>query len=101
MTEKHKTNTQITFGVANVTLDDTIPINENRQEADYHMVTGPTKNILRQNSNSTNNTNTLGRNAEHLFLKDHEPPDPVNQISQAIEKRAGKTSNPSTSKDLN
>ena len=84
-----------------MTLDDTIPINENRQEADYQMVTGPTKNILRQNSNSTNNTNTLGRNAEHLFFKDHEPPEPVNQISQAIEKRAGKTSNPSTSKDLN
>ena len=28
------------FGVANVTLDDAIPINENRQEADYHMMTG-------------------------------------------------------------
>ena len=24
------------FGVANTTLDDTITINENRQEADYH-----------------------------------------------------------------
>ena len=28
------------FGVANVTLDDTIIINEKRQEADYHMMTG-------------------------------------------------------------
>ena len=28
------------FGVAKVTLDDTITINENRQEADYHMMTG-------------------------------------------------------------
>ena len=28
------------FGVANETLDDTIIINENRQEADYHMMTG-------------------------------------------------------------
>ena len=77
------------FGVANETLDESIIINENRQQeadyhmmtgglgiADYHMVTGPTKNILRQNSNNTNITNTLGRNAEHLFLKHPEPPDP-------------------------
>ena len=28
------------FGVANVTLDDTIPINENRQEAESHMMIG-------------------------------------------------------------
>ena len=28
------------FGVANETLDDTILINEKRQEADYHMMTG-------------------------------------------------------------
>ena len=28
------------FGVANETLDDTILINENRQEADYHMMIG-------------------------------------------------------------
>ena len=113
------------FGVANETLDDTIIINENRQEnadyhmmigglgladyhmvtgvglADYHMVTGPTKNILRQNSNKTNDTNTLGRNAEPLFLKHPEPPDPVNQIPQPIEKRAGRNSKPSTSKDFN
>ena len=96
-----------------VTLDDTIPINEIRQEADnhmmtgglglaeYHMVTGPTKNILRQSSNKTNITNTLRRNAEHLFLKDPESPDPVNQIPQAIEKRAGRNSKPSTPKDFN
>ena len=102
------------FGVAYVTLDDTIIVNENGQEnadyhmmtgglgiADFHMVTGPTKNILRQTSNNTNITNTLGRNAEHLFLKYTEPPDPVIQIPQAIEKRAGRTSKPSTSKDLN
>ena len=101
------------LGIANETLDDTIPINENRQEADYHMmtgglgladdhmVTGPTKNNLRQNSNYTNITNTLARNAEHLCLKHHEPPDPVSQIPQAIEKRAGRNSKPSTSKDFN
>ena len=28
------------FGVANETLDDTIIINENRQEAEFHMMTG-------------------------------------------------------------
>ena len=28
------------FGVANETLDDTIIINENKQEADYHIMTG-------------------------------------------------------------
>ena len=75
------------FEVANVTLDDTVVVNENRQEADYHMmtgglglaeydmVTGPTKNILRQSSKKTNITNTLGQNAEHLFHKHPEPPD--------------------------
>ena len=101
------------FGVANETSDDTMIINENRQEADYHMMTGgqeladyhmvtsPTKNILRQSFNNTNITNTLGRNAEYLFLKHSEPPNPVNQIPQAIEKRARRNSKPSTSKDLN
>ena len=85
------------FGVTDDTLDETIIINENRQEnADHHMVTG-----VRQNSSKTNDTNTLGRNAEHLFLKHPEPPDPVNQIPQAIEKRAGRNSKPSTSKDFN
>ena len=90
------------IGITDETLDETIIINENRQEkADHHMVTGPTKNILRQNSNKSNDTNTLGRNAEHLFLMPPEPPDPVNQIPQAIEKRAGRNSKPSTSKDFN
>ena len=69
--------------------------------ADYHMVTGPTKDILRQISNKTNTTSTLGQNAEHLFLKHPEPPDPVDQIPQAIEKRARRNSKPSTSKDFN
>ena len=88
------------FGVVNETLDDTIIINENRQEADYHMVTGPTKNILRQSSSKTNITKTLGRNAEHLFLKHPEPPDTVNQIPKAIGKLARKNPKPSTSKVL-
>ena len=81
------------FGVGNVTLDDTIIINENRQEADYHMVAGPTKNILRQSSNNSNTTNTVGPNAEHLFLEHPEPSDPVNQSAQAIVKLARKTEN--------
>ena len=46
------------FGVANATLEDTIIINKNRQESDYHMVTGPTKNILRQSSTNSNITDT-------------------------------------------
>ena len=69
--------------------------------ADYHMVTGPTKNILRQSFNKTNITNTLERNAEHLCLKHPELPDPVDQIPQAIGKLARKNRKPSTSNDLN
>ena len=84
------------FGVANETLDDTIVINENRHEADYHTVTGPTKNILRQRSNNSNTINTVGRNAEHLFLKHSEPSHPVSQITAAVEKLARKNPEPST-----
>ena len=84
------------FGVANETLDDTIVINENRHEANYHMVTGPTKNILRQRSNNSNTINTVGRNAEHLFLKHSEPSHPVSQIAAAVEKLARKNPEPST-----
>ena len=91
------------LGIANQTLDETVIKNENGLEADhhirtegvgladyhtvtgvgladYHLVTGPIKNILRQSSNKTNITNTIGRNAEHLCLKHPEPPEPVNQI---------------------
>ena len=85
------------FGVANTTLDDTITVNENRQEADYHMVTGPPKNILRQSSKNSNTTNTVGPNADHLFLEHPEPSDPVNQIAQSIEKLARKNPKPSIS----
>ena len=82
------------FGVANVTLDDSILMNENRQEADYHMVIGSTKNILRQNSNNSNTTSTVGPNGDHLFFEHPEPSDPVNQIAQAIEKLARKNPEP-------
>ena len=83
------------FWVAIVTLDDTIIINENRQEADYHMVTGPSKNIPRQSSNNSNTTNTVRPSADHLFLENPEPSDPVNQIAQAVEKLARENPEPS------
>ena len=82
------------FGLINETLNDTIIINENRQEADYHMVTGPTKNILRQSSTNSNTNNTPGQHAE-LLLEHPEPSDPVSQIAQAIEKLARKNPEPS------
>ena len=55
------------LGVVNETLDETIVINENRHEDDYHMVTGPTKNILRQSSTNSNITDTQGPHADHFF----------------------------------
>ena len=82
------------FGVANETIDDTITTNENRQVADYHMVTVPTKNILRQSFTNSNITKTLGQHAE-LFLEHPETTDPVSQIAQAIAKIARKNREPS------
>ena len=77
-------------GIANETLDETIIINENRQEnADHHMVTGPIKNILRQSSTNSNTTNTIGPHATTL-LEHPESSDPVSQIALAIEKLARK-----------
>ena len=83
------------LGIANETLDETIIINENRQEnADRHMVTGPTKNILRQSSTNSNTTNTIGPHATTL-LEHPETSDPVSQIALAIEKLAQKNPEPS------
>ena len=82
------------FGVANETLEDTIIISENRQEADCHMVRGPTKNILRQSSTNSNKTNALGQHAG-LLLEHPEPTDTVSQVAQAIEKLARKNTEPS------
>ena len=83
------------FGIDNETLDETILINENRQElADHHMVTGPTKNILRQSSTNSNTTNTIGPHAETL-LEHPETQDPVSQIALAIEKLTRKNPEPS------
>ena len=78
----------------NQTLNETIIINENRQEADHHMVTGPTKNILRQSSTNSNTTNTPGLHPG-LLLEHPEPTDPVSQIAQVIEKLARKNTEPS------
>ena len=56
------------LGIANETLDEPIIINEKRQEnADHHIVTGPTENILRQSSTNSNTTNSTGPHAETLF----------------------------------
>ena len=83
------------LGIANETLDETIIINENRQEnADHHMVTVPTKNILRQSSTNSNTTNTIGPHATTL-LEHPETSDPVSQIALAIEKLARKNPEPS------
>ena len=92
--EMHELRQPSTPFRANTTFDDTIVINENRQDnTDYHMVTGPPKYILRQSSNNSNTTNTVG---DHLFLEHPEPSDPVNQIAQAIEKLARQNPEPST-----
>ena len=72
------------FEVANENLDDTIIKNENRQEADHQMVTGPTKNILRQSFTNSNVTIILGPHPE-LILEHCEPPDPVSKIAVSPE----------------
>ena len=83
------------LGIAEDILDETITINENRQErADHHMVTGPTKNILRQSSTNSNTTNTQGPQAQTL-LEHPEPTDPVSQIAIAIENLARRNTEPS------
>ena len=82
------------FGIANVTLDDKIIISENGQETEYHTVTGPTKNILRQSSTNSKTTNAPGPNTG-LLVEHPEPTDPVSQIAQAIEKLARKNTKPS------
>ena len=83
------------IGIANETLYETIIRNENRQqEADHHMVTGPTKNILRQSSTNSNTTNPVGPHAETLF-EHPQTSNPVSKIALAIEKLAHKNQEPS------
>ena len=82
------------LGIAEDTLDETIIINENRQKkADHHMVTGPTKNILRQSSTNSNTTNTQRPHAQ-TPLEHPEPSDPVSQIAIAIENVARRNTEP-------
>ena len=78
------------IGITAETLDEIIIKNENRQEeADHHMVTGPTKNILRQSSTNSNTTNPVDPHAETTL--EHPPTsDPVTQIALAIAKLAHK-----------
>ena len=84
------------IGFANETIDETKTINGNRQEnTDHHMVTGPTKNILRQSSTNSNTTNPVGPHAETL-LEHPQTSDPVSQIALAIEKLAHNHPEPST-----
>ena len=59
------------------------------------MVTGPTKNILRQSSTNSNITDSQGPHADRSFLEHHEQSDPVRQIAQAIAKLARKNPEPS------
>ena len=82
------------LGIAEDILNETIIINENRQErADHHMVTGPNKNILRQSSTNSNTTNTQGPHAQ-TPLEHPEPTDPVSQIAIAIENLARRNTEP-------
>ena len=82
------------LGITEDTLDETIIINENRQErADHHMVTGPTKNILRQSSTNSKTTNTQGSHAQ-TPLEHPEPTDPVSQIAIAIQNLARRNTEP-------
>ena len=57
------------------------------------MVTGPTKNILRQNSTNSSITNTQGLHAQ-IPLEHPEPTDPVSQIAIAIENLARRNTEP-------
>ena len=83
------------LGITENTLDESIIINENRQEkTDHHMVTGPTKNILRQSSTNSNITNTQGPHAQ-TPLEHPEQTDPVSQIAIAIENLARRNTEPS------
>ena len=79
------------LSIQNIDLNDSVVINENRTEEDYHMVTGATKPLHRQSSNNTTTTNN-----EHLIAEPlNTQQDSVNQIAMAIEKLASRNSPPS------
>ena len=79
------------LSIQNIDLNDSVVINEDRTGEDYHMVTGSTKPLHRQNSNNTTITHNEHLIAEPLNIQQ----DPVNQIAMAIEKLANRNSQPS------
>ena len=77
--------------IQNIDLNDSVVINEDRTQEDYHMVTGATKPLHRQSSNNTTTTHNEHLVAEPLNIQQ----DPGNQIAMAIEKLASRNSQPS------
>ena len=79
------------LSIQNIDLNDSVVINEDRTQEDYHMVTGATKPLHRQSSNNTTTTNN-----EHLIAEPlNNQQDSVIQIALAIEKLASRNSQPS------
>ena len=75
-----------TLKIQNIDLNVSVVINEDRTIEDYHMVTGATKPVHRQNSNNTTTTHN-----EHLIAEPiNTQQDPVNQIAMGIEKLASR-----------
>ena len=79
------------LSIQNIDLNDSVVINEDRKQEDYHMVTGATKPLHRQSSNNTTTTHNEHLIAEPLNFQQ----DPVNQIAMAFEKLASRNSQPS------
>ena len=70
--------------IQNIDLNDSVIINENRAEEEYHMVTEATKPLHHQSSNNTITTHNEHLIAEPLNIQQ----DTVNQTAIAIEKLA-------------
>ena len=79
------------LNIQNIDLNDSVVMNEDCTQEDYHMVTGATKPLHRQSSNNTTTTHNEHLIAEPLNIQQ----DPVNQIAMAIEKLASRNSQPS------
>ena len=79
------------LNIQNIDLNDSVVMNEDRTQEDYHMVTGATKPLHRQSSNNTTITHNEHLIAEPLNIQQ----DPVTQIAMAIEKLANRNSQPS------
>ena len=79
------------LSMQNIDLNDSVVVNEDRTGEDYHMVTGATKPLHRQNSNNTTTTHN-----EHLIAEPlNTQQDSVNQMAMAIEKLASRNTQPS------